>query len=425
MRGKLLLLNLLFVLGSVYPLDDANSNIVNSIAANLKSRDEEIRVIELGLNDQLNPISKYEINGVTIYGMGDTFKTRLSKKLVSYLDSFEIRTKVHLIVSLLKRPGLAIEFLVKKIRYGNVQRCYQVQIKEICAKERIDIIICVSYPFLTAMAVAKLKMKLPFIYYQLDPFFSHYMQPNRRKALSQEAYVCERSDAIIMTDLIYNDYIKSSLSKYLTKSIILGFPAIEENSRCNAMLGLREEGIIRLAFVGTLYEDIRSPSYLFILMNELVNRGIQIHLDLVGPLVGNISIPQTEWLSYHGRLSVSEAKTYIQQADILINIGNLITNQMPSKLFEYFSTGKPIINLYKTDDCPTLPYANKYPYCINVKEALDVDIATCESIEAFILKNKGKLMPLDKVVDMFPECTTGQVANKFMQVVQRVINDNN
>lgn len=414
-------MNLLFVLGSVYPRDDANSNIVNSIAANLKSRYEGIHIIELGLNDQIDPISKYEINGVTIYGMGNTFKTRLSKKIISYLDSFEIRTKIHLIVLLLKRPDLAIEYLKKMIRFGNVQKCYQVQIKEICVKERIDIIICVSYPFLTAMAVAKMRMKLPYIYYQLDPYFSHYMQPNRRKALSQEAYVCERSDAIIMTDLIYNDYIKSSLSKFLTKSTILGFPVIEENSRCNVMLGLRKEGIIKLAFVGTLYEDIRSPSYLFILMNELVNRGIQIHLDLVGPLVGNINIPQTEWLSYHGRLSVSEAKIYIQQADILINIGNSINNQMPSKIFEYFNSGKPIINLYKLDDCPTLPYANRYPYCISVKETRDVSIETCECVEDFIRENKNKLVLSEKVVDMFPECTTNQVVNRLMQVIQSVI----
>ena len=36
-----------------------------------------------------------------------------------------------------------------------------------------------------------------------------------------------------------------------------------------------------------------------------------------------------------------------QEADILVNIGNSIDNQMPSKIFEYISTGKPILNFYK------------------------------------------------------------------------------
>ena len=414
-------MKLLFILGSVYPLDDANSNIINRIATNLYARYEGIQIFELGFNSQPITISESVVNNVKVYGMGDPFKTRLSEELSSYLDSISDQSNKRRIALLIKRPNLAIEYIVKRLRYGNIQKCYKMQIKEICIKNSIDVIICVSYPFLTAMAAAKLKMRLPFIYYQLDPYFSHYLQPNRRKALKQERYVCKRADAILMTNLIYYEYMQSPLKVYLNKTSVLEFPVIEINSEHNKALRSREDGITKLAFIGTLYDDIRSPSYLFCILKELVRRGNQVHLDLVGPLVGDIEIPQADWLTYHGRLGVAEAKAFMQQADILVNIGNSIKNQMPSKIFEYFNTGKPIINFYKIDNCPTLHYANRYPYCISIDESKKVDEEICEQIEDFIRKNQDSMIPSYKVMDMFPECTTNKVSDNFLKAVQNAI----
>ena len=36
----------------------------------------------------------------------------------------------------------------------------------------------------------------------------------------------------------------------------------------------------------------------------------------------------------------------MQQANILVNLGNSIYEQKPSKLYEYASTGKPIVNVH-------------------------------------------------------------------------------
>lgn len=415
-------MNILFVLGSVYPIDDANSNIINRIAVNLSSRQTDINIYELGFDNQNMSISKKTVNGVTIYGMGDPLKTRFSEALKSYLDDAFFQQKNKLITHLIRKPNLAIEYIFKKVLYGNIQRSYRTQIKKICIKDSIDVVICVSYPFSTAMAAAKLKKKLPFIYYQLDPYFNHYLSSDKRKALKHERYVCKKADAILMTNLIYDDYMHSPLKKYLLKTSVLQFPIIELSYKYDNIPDLVDEEITKFAYVGTLYKDIRSPSYLFSIMKELVFRGNKVHLDLVGPLVGDIEIPKAEWLTYHGRLSVSEAKVIMQQADILVNIGNSIRNQMPSKIFEYFSTGKPIINLFKIDNCPTLPYTNRYPNCISLDESKDLNENICEQIENFIKQYKGCLIHIDKVMDMFYECTTQNVSDQFLEVVHNVIN---
>ena len=414
-------MKLLFVLGSVYPRDDANSNIMNRIAEYLLSQNQNIQIFEVGINNNNEIISKYKIRNIEIYGMGDPFITRLSPKLRNYLAKKHAASRWNRIKLLVKHPYWAIEYVIKKFMYGNIQIIYKKQVQEICHKEGIDAIICVSYPFQTALYVSKLKVDVPFVYYQLDPYYSHYKQQNKWKALRQEEYVCNKASHIFMTNLIYQDYSSSSLSKYLTKSTVIEFPAIEISSMKEHSVVSNEERVINMAFVGTLYEDIRSPEFLFRLLENLVLRGNMIHLHLIGPIVGNIRIPQAEWITYHGRLNAEDAKWFMHRADFLINIGNLIINQMPSKIFEYFSSGKPIINLYKTNQCPTLPYASKYPNCINIAEFELIDNKMCECVESFLKDNKDINIPSEYIRDLFPEYTTVQVASKFLQIIQNVV----
>ena len=47
-----------------------------------------------------------------------------------------------------------------------------------------------------------------------------------------------------------------------------------------------------------------------------------------------------------GRVSHTVAIQYMSEADFLLNIGNSISSMVPSKIFEYISTGKPIISIY-------------------------------------------------------------------------------
>ena len=79
-------------------------------------------------------------------------------------------------------------------------------------------------------------------------------------------------------------------------------------------------------------------------------------------------IPRPKNLICYGVVDLETARKGIANADVLINIGNRLTNQVPSKVFEYISTGKPIINLCTMENCPTLSYMNRYPLGLSLIE---------------------------------------------------------
>ena len=48
--------------------------------------------------------------------------------------------------------------------------------------------------------------------------------------------------------------------------------------------------------------------------------------------------------------------------------GNKVDNQVPSKIFDYISLGKPIINVYTSEKDPALEYLKQYPLALNISE---------------------------------------------------------
>ena len=57
-----------------------------------------------------------------------------------------------------------------------------------------------------------------------------------------------------------------------------------------------------------------------------------------------------------------------KEADVLINIGDNIPYQLPSKVVEYASTGKPILNIMENETDNSIKYFNNYPIILNIIE---------------------------------------------------------
>ena len=86
---------------------------------------------------------------------------------------------------------------------------------------------------------------------------------------------------------------------------------------------------------------------------------------------------------------------------------------MPSKIFEYFSSGKAILNFYKFDQCPTLQYTIKYPHCMNIPEnfTLSLDFIAC--VRDFCVSNAGCIIPYNEVESIFHDFTVKDVGRRF------------
>ena len=178
-------------------------------------------------------------------------------------------------------------------------------------------------------------------------------------------------------------------------------------------------------FVGNLYKDIRTPDaaiQAFSLLQEeaelfFVGETYRFLQDKMNESVNNVHFP--------GRKSKEEVARIYQEADILVNIGNAIDNQMPSKIFEYISTGKPILNFYKVPNCPTLKYLKNYPLALNLYEpdVLQDTKSNSKKIKDFCMENRGKTVPAAWIREKFNGNTDATVANFLGEQMERALQE--
>ena len=102
-------------------------------------------------------------------------------------------------------------------------------------------------------------------------------------------------------------------------------------------------------------------------------------------------------------------------ANILINIGNAVKNQLPSKIIDYIATGKPIINIIQNDDCPTIAILKDYMYKMNVN--INDIMKQSSAISAFICDNAFKVIPWREIRERYFEFTPAHVANELLSQI--------
>ncbi len=84
--------------------------------------------------------------------------------------------------------------------------------------------------------------------------------------------------------------------------------------------------------------------------------------------------------SYCGWVGKAEIVSAQNNADFLLSIGNMNACDIPSKVFEYMSAGRPILHLFMSDTDPALPYVAQY------KSGISIDLRVDESINLQYIK---------------------------------------
>jgi hypothetical protein len=116
------------------------------------------------------------------------------------------------------------------------------------------------------------------------------------------------------------------------------------------------------------------------------------------------------------KISQQSVNNLLLNADYLVNIGNSIINTLPSKIFEYFNACRPIINFYKSPNCPTLRYTERYPNCINIYEDDEIFKSNIIELKNFI-KMQLREITFNEIRDIFNDCTVDNVGEKFDLII--------
>lgn len=412
-------MKILFITTDRYPYFGTSTGIIKKLIFEgemLRHADNITVLTEKNPDDEKNIEL---INNVTViryvsaYSMGTKYILR--DKSIKFLEKVDyIRKKIY------------IKYINKKsnntfIKYEHIKEIYKGLVK--IDAEQYDVIIPIFGDYDAAIAAVDFKIRRPMahvILYQVDPFSSNWAvnksQVTKYRKIEKKLYSI--SDAIITMPCIYKDVKNISDKDDLFKFNVLELPLVSKKEFSNKE---RNNSKPICLFSGLIYGNIRDPRYTIRLFRDLIEKDM-VELWFVGVNYDQIPIEFKELnIKCFGRVPISEANLLIAQADVLINIGNLMNNQVPSKIFDYISTGKPIINICKNYDCPTLPYLKKYRLCLNLFEDDVVFFRQKIEMQEFIKNNYTKHISYNEIEEIYSKCTPLECTSKLMEIISKSI----
>jgi len=416
-KGATDLKRILFMLGGYYPNPSPNGICVHRVSGELTKLGYQIHVIaHRGKNENFQEY--YE--GISIHRINK----RLDEKLLEYGKRKDGRTLgkisykaagvVRKILKLVFIPWfpLASPFAV----YRYYKKAYSLN-----KKHRLDCIIAVFNPDEPLFAGALLKKQLKEVKYGayiLDSLIylsgQNYLPSGLRNKLSWkfEKMVYETADRVYNMECHRLHHQSEKYLPYKNKMVFLDTPLYSPR-RPFLSNKLYDSNIKHLVYMGSLFKDFRNPNYLYRLFKEINKSGeFQLHFYTRGSCEDELLKYQAEsngTVIKHGFVSHNEIDNIMANSDFLINIGVSNSTAISSKIFDYMSTGKPIIHLYYLDDDVNLNYFLKYELCLTIKMDEKIFNENANRLKEFLNKTHGKIIKQGELLETFkknyPMCT--------------------
>lgn len=145
---------------------------------------------------------------------------------------------------------------------------------------------------------------------------------------------------------------------------------------------------LNMAFVGSLNTWNRSPERLLKLLNAAREKYPNLKLHVWGNITNTGDIlGQYPFVEYHGYTESKYIPTILKNADWVVNISNERDYHLvPSKIFQLFASGKPVLNYMFNRADVSIPYFEKYKNTYTVYDDLADDKETVEKLAAALEK---------------------------------------
>ena len=291
-----------------------------------------------------------------------------------------------------------------------------------CNTNNIDCAIAVCNPTFTVpsvMAVTRTECKK--VIWQLDPQGLHEMidEKSKNSLIQKETEWFNQADHIFTTDVLLKEYAEnSSYSKFMDKLTVLEFPTLEQADIIeNCPVALMQKKI-NILFCGTIDDRYRSPKKTLQCLEQIWAKDDSIAIHFVG--INHSSLCKEYAEKYPGNVFIHQpietqfVPALLTSADILLNIGNTFRLQVPSKIFEYFATGKPIIHQQVIDCCTCAQYIDKYPLAFSLNDSV---FETADKLHTFIKNSQGKSLNYNCIKQIYSGNTPKNVAQKMLDTM--------
>lgn len=216
---------------------------------------------------------------------------------------------------------------------------------------------------------------------------------------------------IVMKSSEKHHFLYSSNRDYYEKITVLDIPAITKPQGANHIEKTSDinSNIIELVYIGSMPLSIRQPYYGLDILKEFDN----VRIKFVGPIPESMKYFEyckgLEQVSLIGSVPYETVGRFMDEADVMLNFGNNITEMVPSKIFEYISYGKPILSFSPNNSDPSIQYLQEYSNSCIVIET-DSREENIQKIREFLLNYKKGKIAFDDIKRTFylntPECTS-------------------
>lgn len=398
----------LFIVHEYYPYGSAITNCLKPIISEMKNQGIGVSILTRRTHSELK---KYELlDDIKVYRINDLFNIYNNRVTKSKNKIEKIYNKIILKLVWIYRTK------IKKENEGFLNKNKGIRIgKKIIRKNKYDTIISCSYPFTMHKIAKELKNKynVTWLAYQFDPHtYNHTLDKLQiKERLKEEINTFKNVDKIFLPKENYEENIKTNLMVLKEKYYPIDFALIK---KIDYKKEINNKKII-FTFTGTFYDDIRTPFEMFEFFKK-INLDYELHLYYIAEKIMNDSIMEykkvfKDKLVLHYNKPKEECDNALKNSNIIINIGNRIKNQTPSKVFEYISLGKPIINFYNIEDDTSKKVLDKYPLVLNIHKDFTTD--DIKLFEAFCELNKDKYLTFEEIKDKYK--TAKDIAKEFIR----------
>lgn len=384
----------IFLTGFYLPKPGATGLCVHQMAKEAAARGNDVTVICYADGDH-SP----EFDGVKIvYIKGPAYQSM-------NISGGSAAGKLNYINSLLRKLIYIRQYPLRSM--GLVRRFCQALEKELGDSEQAVVMASVN-PLEAVVAADRVKKENPkrikTIYYCADTLSNERgsdgilsAEYRTKCGLRWERKLFQSFDRVFIMECHKDHYLSDEFAGLTHKMEIVNFPlftrveTLEKKVACEkAEAGGKKCGdVIQLTYVGTLYRILRNPKYLCGLLVDLSGK-MKIHVSFLGSgdcddILDEAAAKTNGAIERLGMVTHDTALQYLAEADVLLSIGNNESPMVPSKIYEYMASGKPIIHLFKYDGDPCLEPLRRYGNALLIREG---DPSGVERIPAFIANSK-------------------------------------
>lgn len=233
-----------------------------------------------------------------------------------------------------------------------------------------------------------------------------------------ERGLLRNADRIYALPTVYR-YLSDRYAGAQSKLILTEHPMLRDLTATASAPGHKP---IRLVYAGGLDRTTRNPTYMLDLFGHLEQEtAFELHMYSYGncePLIRERRYER--FVEAHGRVAPEEAVDAMLQADFLISHGNDSDSTTPSKIFDYMSTGRPIMHFYYRDDDPYLEYLERYGLGCVVRVGSGI-ADSVSKLKHFIEASRNLRVDFKSLERSFPECLPSHLSAALQRASDEIL----